>query len=294
MGKKRPDPPAPVIVQPQQSASSQAEWNKEAALQQRALNMVDQYTPQGSTTFSATGEEVNGIPTYKVTRTLSPEQQRLYDLSNQTATDYGEIAQTQLGAVRSAFEQPFSLEGFGAAPTVNQDVRQQTQDAMLARMQPQLDRDREALHSSLINQGFVQGTAAYDNAMDQHNRAVNDMYLGVDAASGNEMARMYGLESSARDRLINEALMERSQPLSELSAFISGSQPSMPNFLPTPQGQIAAPDMMGAEFAAANMANSANMNAYNQQMGSYNAGLSGLYGLGAAGIGAGGYAFGRR
>jgi hypothetical protein len=293
MGKSNPQQPQPVVINPGASATGQASFNKEAALQQRALNMVDQYTPQGTTKYEATGSDVEGIPQYKVTQELSPEQQRLYDLSTGTAEQYGEIAQTQLGNVKSSFESPFSLDSLGAAPTVNETTRNSTRDAMLQRLDPQYEKDRAALETSLTNQGFTVGTEAYNNAMDEFNRMKNDAYLAADIASGNEMARMYGLETSARDRTINEMLMQRQQPLAELSAFISGSQPSMPGFLAAPQGQIAAPDVMGAQYASANMTNSANQNAYNQQMGQYNSNLNGLYGLGAAGLGAAGYAWGR-
>ena len=70
------DPVQPIIVNPQQSATEQATFNKEAALQQRSLNMVDQYTPQGSTEFRAkVGEDgepltYEGIPQMEVHQSL--------------------------------------------------------------------------------------------------------------------------------------------------------------------------------------------------------------------------------
>jgi len=293
MGKSTPQQPAPVVVNPTQSATGQASFNKEAALQQRALNMVDQYTPQGTTKYEGTGQTIEGIPQYKVTQSFSPEQQELYDLSTGTQKDYGQIAQSQLGQVRSKLEDPFDLSSLGAGPTVNEATRTATRDAMLQRLDPQYERQRASLETSLANQGFTTGTAAYNSEMDEFNRMKNDAYLGADAAAGNEMARMYGLETTARDRAINEMLMQRQQPLSELSTLISGSQPSMPGFISAPQGQVAAPDLMGAEYGSANMLNSANQNAYNQQMGTYNSNLQGLYGLGGAGLQAAGFKWGR-
>lgn len=289
---KSPSAPAPVIVNPETSATGQATFNKEAALQQRALNMVDQYTPQGSTTYSPTGTETEGIPGMKVTQALSPEQQGLYDVSTRLAQQYGDIGETQLGAVRSTLEQPFSLEGFGAAPTINEDVRQSTMQSILARQQPGMDRARAQKMTELANMGFVEGTEGYDQAMGEITRREVDLGLAADIQAGNEMARMFGLESSARDRLINEGLMQRNQPLSELSAFMSGSQPTGPSFLPTPQGQIAAPDLMGAQYASAGAQNVAGMNTYNQQMAARNANMQGLYGLGGAAAGNTGYTSG--
>ena len=316
--KDEPQQPAPVIVNASDSAGQQATFNKEAALQQRNLNMVDQYTPEGSVKYSpvqdefssawegAPGREHYGqiedptegwidapIQRYSATQELSPEQQTLYDLSNQAATKYGEIGNTQLDRVRSSFEDPFSLESLGDAPVVNEATRTATRDAMLARLQPQMDRRRSALETSLVNQGFTRGAEGFDTAMDEVSRAENDAYLAADVGAGNEMARMYGLETSGRDRDINEILMQRNQPLSELASFMSGSQPQSPSFVPTPQGQVAAPDFMGAQYASAGAQNAASQNAYNQQMGSYNANLQGLYGLGGSAIGAGGYAWGQ-
>jgi len=292
--KDGPSQPAPVIVNPQSSATGQASFNKDAALQQRALNMVNQYTPEGSTVYEATGEEVQGIPTMKVTQSLSPEQQGLYDTSTRLAQQYGDIGERQLGQVDERLSTPFTLDAFGQAPTINEDIRRQTSEAMLARVQPQMDRDRQSLETQLRNQGFVTGSEAYNTSMDERNRALNDMTLAADVAGGNEMARMFGLESSARDRAINEAIMERNQPMTELAAFMSGSTPSSPQFLSTPQGQIAAPDLMGAQYMSAKAQNQANQNVFNQQMGSYNADLEGMYGLGAAGATAAGYAWSDR
>ena len=55
------------------------------------------------------------------TTTLSPEQQRLYDLSTQAQTTYGEIGNNQLNAVKGALSQPDTTD-YGAA-------RQQALDA---------------------------------------------------------------------------------------------------------------------------------------------------------------------
>ena len=294
-----PDPVQPVVVNAPAAASTQAEFNKEAAVDQRTLNMVNQYTPQGSTVYSqeldAEGNEIldNEIPRMKVTQTLSPEQQALYDTSNQLSQKFGDIGNTQLDAVRGAFEQPFDTNQFGQAPTINEQVRSDSRDRILQRLQPQMDRDREALRTSLVNQGFETGSEGYDEALDSANRARSDLYLAADAQSGNEMSRQYGLEANVRDRAIEEALRNRNQPLSELSAFMSGSQPQAPTFIGTPQGQIAAPDFLGAEYASANTQNQAAQNNFNQAYGSYNASNAGLYGLLGAGAQAGGYAFGR-
>lgn len=324
MGKSKPAAPAPVIVQAQPTATQQATFNKDAALSQRALNTVDQYTPEGSLTYHETGDTIAGIPQIAAVQNLSPEQQQLHDIGVDLSTQYGQIGQNQLGQVSGSLSQPFNVNdvvgapqaapdfsNLPAAPTapvqVNEATRNASRDAMLARMAPQMATDRSALEAQLANQGFQVGTEAYDTAMDERNRAMNDLYLGADIQSGQEMERMfginsqqfgqqgqlrqqalsemaqqYGLAGNVRDRAINEALMNRNQPLSELNTLMSGSQPSAPSFVPTPQGNINAPDFMGAAYGSANQQNTANQNAYNQNMAAYNANLQGLYGLGGA------------
>jgi hypothetical protein len=191
--------------------------------------------------------------------------------------------------VRGSLEQPFSTAGLGPAPVVNEAARNAARDAILARLEPQMTRGDEALRARLASEGFGRGSEGYDEAMDQRNRARADLYLGADVQSGNEMARMYGLETSARDRAINALLTERTQPLAELASFMGGSQPQRPQFLPTPGGQIAAPDFMGAEYGSANQQNAFAQNAYNQKMGAYNQQMAGLYDIAGTGAQAAGW-----
>jgi hypothetical protein len=284
MGKSKPSQPTPVIVNAAGAASEQAGYNREAALQQRALNTFDQFTPEGSTTYGYTGEELEGIPQMSVTQTLSPEQQGLYDTSTRLAQAYGDIGETQLDAVRGSLEQPFSTAGLGPAPVVDEGARKTALDAILARLEPQMTRGDEALRARLANEGFGRGSEGYDEAMDQRNRARADLYLGAQGRAGDEMARTYGLQTSARDRAVNELLMQRTQPLAELVSVMGASQPQRPQFLPTPGGQIAAPNFLTAEYGSANQENMFAQNRYNQDMNAYNQGIGGLYDV--AGLGA--------
>jgi len=70
-----------------------------------------------------------------------------------------------------------------------------------------------------------------------------------------------------------EAIQQRQMPLNEISALMSGSQITNPQFQP----------YTGANIAAAPIA-AATQNAYNQDVASYNANTSGLFGLGAAAL----------
>ena len=279
-----PTPRAPIIVNAGLAATEQAGFNVKAGLQQRGLNLINQKTPEGTLKFRGTGGNIAGIPQIEAVTTLSNVQQRLFDTKNRISSRFGNTAESQLKEVQGTLSSPFSTDSFGAAPVANEATRKASLDAILARLQPQRDIERNALETSLAGQGFATGSEGFDNAFDRFNRGQSDLLLAADAQAGNEQARQFGLETNARDRAINEALLERNQPLNELAALISGSAPSKPSFIPTPQGQIAAPDFLGAEFGAANQQNAFNTNLFNRQVETRNNTIDGLFGLAGAAI----------
>jgi hypothetical protein len=257
----------PAAPDPAATAQAQAAANKEAAIASSQLNMVNQYTPYGNLEYSERGKSPQGTPQYSVTQTLSPAEQQLLELSNQAATKYGQTANTQLDAVSGRLAQPLDYASLGTAPQANEQTRQNAQDAIIARSQPQMDRDRMALETRLANQGIGLGSDAYSAAMNDYNRAVNDFRLGADVQSGSEMERMFGLESTARNQAINEMLQQRSVPLNELAAMLTGAQVQSPNFVNPPQTQVAPADFTGPTALGYQGA----LNAYNTNQQSNNA-----------------------
>ncbi|MGE6786341.1 tail fiber domain-containing protein [Ensifer adhaerens] len=71
------------------------------------------------------------------------------------------------------------------------------EDALMARMNPQLDRDRAALETQLSNQGLQPGSEAYNRAIDQANRQANDARFGAILNAGQEQSRIVGLAQQA-------------------------------------------------------------------------------------------------
>jgi hypothetical protein len=273
MGKSSPSPPP--APDPVATAKAQAAANREASIASQEMSMVNQITPYGNLSYEQTGTSAENNPQYTATQTLSPEQQNLLDTENLVKQQYGDTANTQLANVSAKLSQPVDYTSLGAAPEVNEATRTATRDSMIARLQPQMDQQRAALDTSLANQGFVVGSQGYNNAIDESNRARNDMYLAADTQAGNEMARMYGLEAAQRNSDINEIMQQRNQPLNELSAMMSGAQIQGPQFVNTPGAQVAPADIMGATYGSANIANQ------NRQAGMQNktAQQQGLYSL---------------
>lgn len=295
MGKSAPA--APRVPDPAATAAAQASANKETAIAQAQLNNVNQNTPFGSLTFTRNdaisggegsdgltggggGDALDGVPSFTATTTLAPEQQRLLDLQNQAAETFGQTANEQLGAVRGTLSSPLDFSQFGAAPVANEETRQATRNAIIARSEDDFARQRDALETRLVNQGFDRGTEAFSNAFSDFNSAQNDFRLAADAAAGDEMARTFALERAARDGNINELIQQRSVPLNELNAMLTGSQVTGPQFVGTPQTGIAPTDVIGAEFGAFNAAS----NNRAQEIAQNNARTQGLFGLLGAGL----------
>lgn len=287
MGKSSPKPPP--APDPVKTAQAQAAANRESAIASQEMSMVDQLTPYGNLVYKQIGTSAAGNPRYQAQQVLSPQQQNILDLQTGLSQKYGQTAQNQLNNVSSVLSKPIDYSTLGAAPQISEATRTATRNAIMARVDPQLRSQRSRLETQLANQGFMTGSRAYNSAIDEFNRQRNDIMLAADAQAGNEMARMYGLESAARDRAINEMIQQRSQPLNELAAMASGTQVQGPQFVNAPGAQVAPADIMGATYGSAGIA----QNNYAQQMAARNAQTQGLYSLLGAGAQAAGFAFGR-
>lgn len=349
-GGRAPDPP-----DPRETAAAQAAANREAAIAQAQLNMIDQYTPYGTLRYEQIGGtgpqfdqagydaamaawlaggnpasrgprpqypggggesgpsgsdmrryhrelavwEAGGaprsgpvpnradfmtagtdVPRYRAITELSPEEQAIFDLEQGGRLQFGQIADRQLGQIAGTLSDPFTMDRFGPAPTLNEETRQAVLADIIARQQPQFDRTYDQLQTRLAGQGLTDpNSQAYRDAVDEFYRAQNDFGLAAGQAALGQATQLYGVEQDARSRAIQEALMERQVPLNELTAMMTGAQVNMPQFAPVPQGQIAPADVMGATYADYN----ARMNAFNQQQATQRAGLQGLFGLAGTG-----------
>lgn len=244
-----PDPPDPVAT-----AAAQADANRQALRD----SQINQVTPFGNTTFS--GDFDTGDRT--LTQTLSGPGQEQLDITNRAATNQLRTIEDILGT---------------APPRVDQDFRAQQTQNILDRLTPALDRRRSQAEAQLATQGIPLGSEAFSAGQEDLSRAENDIFLGADAAAGNEAAQQFQLESASRQT-----------PINELIALLSNTQVALPNFQQT-AGPLPV-DRAGIEFASAGLRNqnfqqeSQNRNAFNQ----------GLFGLGGSALGAGGLFFGRK
>ena len=114
MGKRNPTPPTPP--DPVKTAQAQGAINKETALTQQKINMVNEYSPYGSSEYTKRGTPgADGVQQYSRTTTLDPAQQAIVDKQNAVTNSLNEVAQQQVGRVGEALKDPFSYDGVPAA-----------------------------------------------------------------------------------------------------------------------------------------------------------------------------------
>lgn len=125
---------APKAPDPVATAQAQGAMNRDTAVTQQQLNMIDQYTPYGNLIYSQTGssfspsesgqsyfwnqqtgeysttrpagegwQEVKGnlTPKYQATQTLSPEQQGIFNETTQAQTNLAKLANEQSSFIRN-------------------------------------------------------------------------------------------------------------------------------------------------------------------------------------------------
>jgi hypothetical protein len=274
-----PEAPNPIKV-----SGLQTQSNVQTAVANAWLNNTDTQGPLGSTDYveqgyrniqipaGKSGGRVRNVrvPIFKQINRLSADQQRLLDLQEQSGQNIGELAVQQSDRMQDYLGQeidPNSLpDDVRNSARADQLLRAQSPDdfvaekhrqeeALMARLNPQLDRDRASLETRLANQGVVSGSEAHKQAFDAFGRQSNDARMQAILSAGQEQNRLYDLEQrrvgqaneaiqgdyantmssdqaqqTLRQQALQEAMALRNQPLSELAQLLHGSSPTIPQF----------------------------------------------------------------
>lgn len=240
-------------------AAAQTGLNRDTALTQQQINMVNQVTPDGSLTYNQTGtskfKDSKGnwveTPTYTATTALSDAQKAIKAQTDAASLNLGTIANERTDFLSDYLAKPFD---------VNAETENKLYDLGAKRLDPRFAQDQDALKTQLISSGIRPGMAAFDQQMQQFGQTKNDAY--------NQLAL------TGRGQAFQEAAYERAQPLDEISALMNGTQRQIPQFTNTPQTGVAGADYIGASNAN-----------YQAQLQASQAKMGGLFGLASAGIG---------
>jgi len=253
MGSKSKAPKTPnYTALAQQEAQMQKDINRETL----AANRVNQQTPYGSLSYTQTGTDAYGNPTYTATQTLSPEQQQILGQSQ-------DVTQGALGAALgglSGVEKAMAQGGVDTSKLAKTGINpgEMYSDAIMRRLAPQIERDTAQLETKLMNQGIAPGTEAWNNAKMQQQQAQNDLLSS---------AQVQGMQTglAANQQGFNQALQNLNLPINMYNALRQGSQVSTPSYVNPAQAQgYSAPDLTGAAGQT-----------YNSQLGAYNAAQQG-------------------
>lgn len=283
MGKKSPKVPA--APDPVATAQAQGAMNKETAIANAELGMVNQNTPYGRLTYTQRGTSTAGTPQYESTIELSPEQQRLLTMSQQGDLGTAQLGLDQLGRISESVSTPFSFAGMPSYGEVDQTAAQaRAEEALMSRMNPQFQRDEEAMRTRLINQGIGQGSQAYQREMESFNQAKNDARMQAVLSGQQYGATDLASALQRRNQAIQEYTTTRNAPLNEYSALTSGAQIQNPQFSAAGSGGIAPVDYAGL----VNNQYNAQMGQYNSRVAQNNANTQALMQLGGAAAGFGG------
>lgn len=264
-------PSVPAVPSPQITADQQQQLNLQTTEQNQAASNVNQVTPTGSLTYAQTGVGPNGIPTYTATQTLSPQEQALLTTMQGTQQTAG----TQAGNLLTNAN--YGAPGSNPATTIGNSTSGETQ-ALLAQetsyLNPQFTQQTNQLDTQLRSQGIFPGSPAYTQQM-------QNLQL-------NQNQAVTGFLATAEPAAYQQATQSYELPLTMAESEMGVAQPSGIGTTSTPQA-TGSPANLEGDVASAN---SANMAAYNAQLGQQNAMLSGLFGLGAASISGGSAGFG--
>jgi len=241
-----------------QSAQRTAVGNLAGAQQAVTANRVNQATPYQNLQYQQTGTDANGNPIWSANQSLAPQFQGSL---NNLAQNVGQTTQ-------NAFN-PTNLPSMGINPG------QTYSDAIMQRLQPQIQHQTEMKDAQLANQGIVPGTEAYTNAKRVLGQQQNDLLTSAQIGG-------IGVGQQANQQAYNQQLQTYNNPLQQLGAFSQATQAGYVN--PAAQAAVAGPDYLGAQ-ATSNAAAIAAQNARNAQTANMQ---SGLYGLGASAILGGG------
>lgn len=297
--------PQPVNPYAQAAADQSAQLG--AAVGSSIINNPNETNPYGSVTNKLLGYETTYdaqgkpqyVPRYQRDVQFSPDQMKLLGLQTKSQYNLGQTAVEQSAKLRSLLGTSMNTEGLqpwqmAAAPgEIRQDQgatdRPAIEQAMMARYRENAGKSQTAEDAQLAARGLNPGSAHYGQVADTRERALTDATQQAYLASGQEARAQQAAYNTAeqqryqegsdwaaqannlRQAQFGERTALRNQPLNEISALLSGSQVTVPQFAPFSRQGINAPNV--GQYMG---------DASRQQQQAYSDQLSGLFGVGSA------------
>ena len=271
----QPSPPDPYAT-----AAAQNAQNQSASQYNSVSDNANEINPYGTVSYQAieqvpiyTNGQITGYaPRYQRTTTLSPDQQKLLGLETQGKYNLGTTAVEQSAKIRDTLGQPIDSSQWAPWQTnlQRQDVRQDQsatdrpaiEQAMMDSYNRSTAPTEKAQEAQLAARGMQVGGKGYGNYQMQRDDSRAEQTRQAYLASGDESRKAqaayndastmnYNMDQSLanyynalRGSQEQETLALRNQPINELSALMSGSQATIPQFQPY-QGSPISPSNIG-------------------------------------------------
>ena len=295
-GKGGSAPPAPDYVG---AANATAAGNKEAAIAAQEGNMINQYTPQGSVTYTQRGTSSAGTPLWSQTVSLSPDQQAAYNKDVAMNAQLQDVGMRGVGYVQSALDKPLASPGQAvgtagttnfvsnvAAPTLNtqggslegvqRDINQPTIDlatgANAGRVQNRTYQNFGQIQTNAGNPELTQQDVT--NAVyNQQTAMLDPQFTRSQARLENQLANQ-GITrgSEAWNNAMQEANLQKQQAYESArnsaiqQGVAAGSQMYQNQLAGMQAGNAALGQQFGQGLQGATFANQAQNQAYQQQL----------------------------
>lgn len=257
----------PDAPDPMKSAEAQMGLNRNTALLNASLNRVGQVTPYGSLSYSQTGTDAQGNPSFTATQTLTPDQQAILDALEGNQQALGGTLSSLVGNTTDLYGNPLSLPDIPDFSTGASSVVSQAMDRQLNYLNPYFNQQFENLDAQMRNQGLVPGMPAYDRALRTLQQTQSES-VGQFLNQFQPLAFSQQLQQhqAARDK----ALQEYQSPLNAMQALFGLTKPGSPSFVTPSPVTAASPDIMKAI-----------QDQYNAEMEQYQLGWGTLMGIGS-------------
>lgn len=257
-------PTVPTVPNPSSVADTQTGLNTTAATSSQAGSNVNQSNAFGGLTYSQTGTGPNGTPLYTATTSLSPTEQNLFNSYTSGQQTAGNQADALLSGANYGSTNPATTIGNATSGLTQQAMNQEVNY-----LSPYFNTQTSQLQTQLANEGINPSDPAYVNAM-----------RNLQNNQGNTIT---GFEAQIEPQMYSQATSSYELPAELAESLGAYGTPTTPNssFVSTPQLSITPANYEGDVSSA----NSANMAAYQAQLGQSNAMMSGLFGLGSAALG---------
>jgi len=223
--------------------------------------------------YSADRQRVEDSLMQRMNPQLQVEQQRIQQQLADQGIRYGSQAYNDAMRVNSM---QANDARYGAIQQAGQE--QQRMDAMAAQRAAFQNAAQEQGYQQNLGQGTFYNQAA--NTLFQQNAAQAAFANAGLAQQVGQAQSGFNAAEAQRNQWLQEQYANRNQPINEISALMSGSQVSQPNFVNAPSTQIPTTDYAG--ITQQGFQNQ--MGLYNTQMQQSNALLGGVLGLGAGAL----------